>query len=109
MRRLIAAAIVTVGLTLVAAPLFAHDTYRVIGTVTKVEPTKLDVKTKDGSTVSIKMDKQTVFWRDKKKIASAEVKNGLSVVVDGYGDSEEDLLALDVTLIPALSKTAPKK
>ena len=109
MPRLVAAAVVAAGLILASAPLSAHDTYRVIGTVAKVEPTRLDVKTKDGSTVTIKMDKQTVFWRDKKKIASADVKNGLSVVVDGYGDSEQDLLALDVTLVPALAKATPKK
>ena len=108
MRRLIAL-VITAVLMLGAAPLWAHDSFRVIGTISKLQPTQLDVKTKEAGIVSIAIDKQTVVWRDKKKVPANELKMGLSVVVDAYGDSEEDLLALDVTLVPPIAPRPSKK
>jgi hypothetical protein len=89
-----------------AASLFAHEHFRVIGTLTKLEKVEIAVKNKDGKTLSIRMDKQTKVTRDKTKVAVSELKVGQSVVVDAYGDDESDLLALDVRIVPAI---APKK
>jgi hypothetical protein len=108
MRRLIALLTVAV-LMLGATSLSAHDNFRVIGTITKLQTTQLDVKTKEAGTVSIAIDKQTIVWRDKKKVPAGELKAGLSVVVDAYGDSEEDLLALDVTIVPPIAPRPAKK
>jgi len=108
MRRLIAL-VITAVLILGAAQLWAHDNFRVIGTISKLQATQVDVKTKDGATVSIEIDKQTLVWRDKKKVPATELKMGLSVVVDAYGDSEEDLLALDVTIVPPIAPRPIKK
>jgi biopolymer transport protein ExbD len=87
-----------------AAPLFAHDNFRIIGTLTRVQKTLIDVKHADGKTITIKVDKQTEFVRDKKKVDASEVKTGLSVVVDAYGDSEKDLLALEIRIVPPIGK-----
>jgi hypothetical protein len=88
-------------LSLISAGAAAHDEYRIIGTATRVTPTSLDVKqTKDATVVSMKVDKQTIVTRDKKTVARDELKAGAHVVVDALGDSLEDLLVLEVRLVP---------
>lgn len=82
------------------APLFAHDDYRIIGTVLVVTQSKLDVKQKDGKTVSIKTSEATLVTRDKKKVPRTEVKAGGSVVVDARGDDLADLTAVEIKLVP---------
>jgi hypothetical protein len=92
----------------------AHEHFRVIGTVTKLETRTIDVKNKDGKTTSMSMDKQTKVNIDKKKVPTTELKVGQSVVVDAYGDDEFDLLAVEIRIVPAIvpkngAKSAPKK
>lgn len=101
MRRLIIV-IGVVAMMLGVAPVWAHDDYRIIGTVLKVSAGKLDVKqTKDGKTISMKTDAATLVTRDKKKVSSAELKTGTNVVVDARGDSLQDLVVLEVRIVPA--------
>ena len=83
---------------------FAHDEFRIVGTISKVERTQLQVTTAERKTYKIKLDSQTLISRDKKKVAANELKAGRTVVVDAIGDSEEDLLALEVRLVPAIAK-----
>lgn len=98
--RLVALAAVCAVLLMVADS-SAHDEFRVIGTVTNVTATALTVKqTKDNQTISMKMDKQTIVTRDRKTVARAELKTGASVVVDALGDTVNDLLVLEVRLVP---------
>ena len=85
-----------------AGQALAHEDFRVIGTVTKYADLKVDVRNKAGKTTSIRLDKQTVVTRDKKNVPVAELKSGLSVVVDAYGDTEEDLLALEIRIVPPI-------
>jgi hypothetical protein len=81
---------------------FAHDDYRIIGTVGKVTAKTIDVKqTKDGKIISMQINGETIVTRDKKKVDRAELKTGLNVVVDARGDSLKDLLVLEVRLVPA--------
>jgi len=89
-------------------PLSAHDDYRLIGVVTKVQASKLDVKSKDGKSYSIKLNKETLINRDKKRVGASELKAGQSVVVDATGDSEADLLALEVRIVPAIAPSLAK-
>lgn len=89
-------------------PLSAHDDYRVIGLVTKVQASKLDVKAKDGRNYSITLNKETFVNREKKKVAASELKAGQRVVVDATGDGEDDLLALEVRIVPAIGKSPAK-
>ena len=89
-------------------PLSAHDDYRIVGVVTKVQASKLDVKSKDGKSHSIKLNKETLVNRNKQKVGASELKTGQSVVVDATGDSEDDLLALEVRIVPALAAVPAK-
>ena len=80
----------------------AHDDYRIIGTVIKMAPGKLEVKqTKDGKTISMKTDSATIVTRDKKKVEASELRAGTNVVVDARGDSLADLTVLEVRIVPA--------
>ena len=65
MRGIIAVLIMSVMVALGASSLLAHDNFRIIGNMTKRHDRLIDVKTRDGRTVEIKVDKQTVILRDK--------------------------------------------
>jgi hypothetical protein len=84
-----------------SAVVSAHANYRIIGTVMRVTPTRLDVKqTKDGAIISMEMDEESIVTRDKKKLSRAVLKVGLHVVVDACGDSLKDLVVMEVKLVP---------
>jgi hypothetical protein len=80
----------------------AHDEFRIIGTLTRVQAHQIDVKQKDGRTVAITLNTETLVTRDKKKVAASELKKGGSVVVDALGDDLTDLSALEVRIVPAI-------
>ena len=87
-----------------AGPLFAHDQYRIIGTITKPpQPKALEVKTKDGKVVSIELNNETYISRDRKKADFSELKLDGSVVVDALGDSYDDLVAVEVRIVPPIA------
>jgi hypothetical protein len=103
-RQLIFAGVLA-GLIVGTAPAAAHDDYRIIGTITKVTANTLDVKqTKDGKTIAMATDEATLVIRDKKKVSATELKVGLSVVVDANGDSLEDLVVLEIRIVPPAKK-----
>lgn len=108
MTRRIMMLLVLMAATAGVTPVFAHEEFRVIGTVTKVQGSKLSVKTKEGKEISIAIDKQTAFTRDQKKTDVSQVKTGQSVVVDAYGDSYDDLLALEIRIVPAIAPSSGK-
>jgi hypothetical protein len=97
-------AVVIVGLTLTVA-LRAHDSFRIVGTITKLADTELSVKTKESKTFVIAVKKYTDVWRDKKKVDARELKVGVSVVVDALGDTENDLEAQDITIVPEIKSS----
>ena len=82
--------------------LFAHDEFRIIGIVVSYRQNVLAVKKKEGQTVSIRVDRQTLVTKDKKKITPADLTAGLTVVVDAYGDYEDDSLALEIRVVPPI-------
>ena len=94
------AAIVVLG----AAQAFAHDEYRIIGTIAARKDANLQVRSREGKMVTIKVDDQTLVYRDNKKVDSAELTAGRHVVVDGLGDTPTDLLAVEVRIIASLPK-----
>lgn len=97
--------LVAVVIALTSVAVSAHDNYRVIGTITRVNATRLDVKqTRDGREFSMRMDRGTVVTRDKKKVAIGELAVGLHVVVDASGDAIDDLLVSDVLIVPPPTK-----
>ena len=86
----------------VTAPASAHDDFRIIGTLTKHADSKIEVKKREGNTVSIRLDKQTAISRDKQKVPASELRVGQSLVVDAYGDTENDSLALEIRIVPPI-------
>jgi hypothetical protein len=102
MRRRTTTLAIAMVLVLGAMPLRAHDNFRIIGTLMKHENSKIDVKKKEGTTVTITLDKQTEVTRDKKKVAPSELRVGQSLVVDAYGDTEDDALAIEIRIVPPI-------
>lgn len=93
-----------------AAQLLAHEEYRIVGTIAKVEKTELQVKaSKDGKIYKIALDDLTVVRRDKDKVGRAELKTGRSVVVNALGDSLEDLVAVEIRLVADLPKSSGRE
>jgi hypothetical protein len=86
-----------------AGAALAHDEFRVIGTLLKHESSRIEVQKRDGSTVAIKIDQQTTITRDNKPAAPADLAAGQGIVVDALGDSEADLLALEIRIVPPIA------
>ena len=82
----------------------AHEEFRVIGTLTQAGDTKIQVRDRDGKTLSIKIDKQTVIRKDRAEVDASALAEGNSVVVDALGDSEADLLAIDIRIVPPIGQ-----
>jgi hypothetical protein len=74
--------ILTVVLALAPAVLFAHGGFdHVIGTVVQVSNNVLTVKTVKGN-VDVKLDEKTEISKGDQKVLSADLKQGLRVIVD---------------------------
>jgi hypothetical protein len=101
---------IAVAILLGAGQGFAHDDFRVIGTLTKHQASRIEVKNGEGKTISIRLDKQTVITQDKKKVDTTELKVGRSVVVHAYGDSldDADLLAIEIRIVPPIAPRGSK-
>ncbi|MDQ3213100.1 MAG: hypothetical protein M3Q85_10545 [Acidobacteriota bacterium] len=96
---------IVVALIISGLSLAAHDKYRIIGTVAKVTEKLVDVtQTKDGKTITMDMTDKTVVTRDKKKVGRADLKTGLSVVVDALGDSLDELDVVEIRIVPPSTK-----
>jgi hypothetical protein len=86
------------GLLIVAPVLDAHGGHdHVLGTVTAVTETRLDVKTGDGKVMTIRLTGETKYEKDKKPATLKDVKAGLRVVVDADND-KDSLVAKDVKI-----------
>jgi hypothetical protein len=89
--------VVTLMLTLTAA-VQAHEKFKIVGTIVKVQAEQLDVKAIDGATYEIDMNESTQVMRGLKKLPQSELKPGLHVTVDAMGHDMFDLEAVLVTL-----------
>lgn len=83
-------------------PARAHEAFRFVGTVAKIQGTQLGVKLKAGRTVWVELKKSTIILKDKTKLPASALKPGLSVVVDALGDDDSDLEAKQVRIVPAI-------
>jgi len=73
----------------VAPTLFAHGGHdHVMGTVTAVTESRLDVKTPEGKAVTIRLTGETKYEKDKKPATLKDLKPGVRVVVDADKDKE---------------------
>jgi hypothetical protein len=84
-----------------ARPALAHGEFRIIGKITGITETTLDVKqTKDDKVVSMAMKKPVKVTRDGKPATASELKTGSNVVVVAHGDSLDGLEILEVKIVP---------
>jgi hypothetical protein len=84
MRRSIVVALLALAL-LVPGAAIAHTghVHKVMGTVSLVSPTQLEVKTTDGKTAVVLLDAKTVYERGTAKADLKALKVGDRVVVEG--------------------------
>ena len=93
------------------ATLHAHEHFRIVGVITKLTATEMDVKNKEAKTYTVDINARTVVKRDKDKteLGLSALKAGQTVVVDAYGDDEFDLEALDIRIVPPLGTKGADK
>jgi hypothetical protein len=89
----------------------AHEghAHKVLGTITASQANRLDVKTREGKTVTIVLNEKTTIVRGKDKVDVGELKAGERVVVD-VGAGKEPITAREVKLgTAALAGSKPQK
>ncbi len=102
MTRLARFLLIPIVLATVVMPLAAHDEFRIIGTLEKQQASAISVKKRTGGTVSIKINKQTEITQNNKKVDTTALKVGQSLVIDAYGDTEDDSLAIEIRIVPPI-------
>jgi hypothetical protein len=91
-----------------AAPLLAHGGFtHVLGTVTAMDATHVEVKTRAGKVVSVKLSEATKYLKSGKAAAASDMQVGERVAVEAKGHGD-DLEAAEVRL-GVMPKPAPAK
>jgi hypothetical protein len=91
-----------------AGPLLAHGGYtHVMGTVTAMDATHVEIKTREGKVVSVKLSDATKFIKSGKTAAASDMQVGERVAVEAKGHGA-DLEAAEVRL-GVMAKPAPAK
>ena len=89
-------------------PLLAHGGYtHVMGTVAAMDATHVEVKTRAGKVVSVKLSDATKYVKDGKAAAGSDMQVGQRVAVEAKGHGA-DLEAAEVRL-GVMPKPAPAK
>jgi hypothetical protein len=91
--------------TLVPAVARAHEghMHKVLGTVQKITGPHVDIKTTDGKTVTVMLDKSTTVTRGKDKLDASAIAVGERISVD-YMEENKMLMAHAVKLGTARKK-----
>ena len=103
MQKLIPAIAACIALLVATGPASGHEEFRVIGTLTSRADMIIEVASRDGSTRLIKVDRQTQITKDAQPVDVAALEAGVTLVIDAYGDSLDDLLALEIRIVPAIA------
>lgn len=88
------------GLALMLGPVvLAHEghDHKVMGTVSMIHENHLEVKDKDGKTVTVTLNEKTKILRGKQKATKAAIKEGERIVVT-YVSQEKAFVAKEVRL-----------
>jgi hypothetical protein len=92
----------------VAGPLLAHGGFtHVLGTVTAKDATHVEVKTRAGKVVSVKLSDATKYVKEGKAAAASDMQVGQRVAVEAKGhaaDLEAAEVRLGVMAKPAAAK-----
>jgi hypothetical protein len=90
------------------APLLAHGGFtHVVGTVAAMDATHVEVKTRAGKVVSVKLSEATKYTKSGKAAAASDMQVGQRVAVEAKGHGS-DLEASEVKL-GVMPKAAPAK
>jgi hypothetical protein len=104
MKRTIALALLAV--MSLSGPLLAHGGFtHVMGTVTAMDATHVEVKTKAGKTVSVKLTEGTKFTKDGAAAAAKDMLVGQRVSVEAKG--HEDALEASEVKLGVMANPAP--
>lgn len=95
-------------LLLLSAPAFAHEDYRTVGVIThrytdSSKQEMMEVTPAGETAVTLWISKQTVVKENDKVLTPAALKDGVTVVVDSYGDELDYSEALMVRIVPAIA------
>ena len=106
--RVLVTALVAV-VVLLSLPVHAHDEFRFVGTVVKVDTVKnrFSLKFREqgkDETVEIQLYAGSTITRDGKTVPRTELKAGLTVVVDALGDDYDSLEAVAIRIVPPVDK-----
>jgi hypothetical protein len=101
MSRQLKAALLAATFLFAASGAIAHEEFRVVGTIERLDPEGIAVKTTEGKTITVRFGAPTRFWRGEERAPEVQLRRGESVEVRAWGDTVEDLLALEVMLAPA--------
>jgi hypothetical protein len=101
-------AIALAGALVVPTVARAHQghAHKVMGTISSVEGSNVTVKTSDGKTVMVMLDKKTAITRGKTKLDAAAVKVGDRVVAVGM--EEKDMIMATTMKLGGAPATAKK-
>ena len=86
----------------------AHEghAHKVMGTVSSVEGDHVTVKTADGKTVMVMLDKKTAVTRGKAKLDASAVKVGERLVAEGM--EEKDMIMAKTIKLGEVAASAKK-
>jgi hypothetical protein len=79
----------------------------IMGTLTAVDARHIEVKTKDGKTVSILLNKDTKYHRENAVAVFSDIQVGQRVVVDVTGKGDK-MSASEIQLAPAKQVKGPE-
>ena len=94
-------AVITMGFALfLAGSAFAHEKFKIVGSVVGLKSDEIAVKAIDGATYEIDMDDGAIVTdKNHKKIDRSNLKVGASVVVLAMGHDMFDLEAFETQLV----------
>ena len=83
----------------------AHDQFRFVGTVVRLEAAKnlLTFKTREDKkdlTLKVHLTPKTTIERNGKPVPRSDLKPGVAIVVDAYGDDYDDMEGLAIKIVP---------
>jgi len=87
----------SLALMFISAAAFAHGTgQHVLGTVTAIDETHIEVKTPKGATVSVLLDKNTKYTAKRAPKLNEPPEVGDRVVIEATKDDKKGLIATEV-------------
>ena len=95
--RVVSHSLLAITFLLMSTTAFAHGTgQHVLGTVTAIDETHIEVRTQKGATVSVLIDKQTRFKAKRAPKLNEPPEVGDRVVIEATKDEKKGLIATEI-------------